>query len=466
MPSKPTERSIASQLVLLFTPAAGLILLGGLAVLYWIVVQHTLAEDNAALADKLSSVVNDLREMGGPAALAEEMRESRGRTKTHFASRLLDANGATIAETPGLATVVPPSAFLQIDPAARRPRDVRTHGRLFSLATTAADVNGRHYTIQIAQDRSEDDRFRRRFGLLTMIVLAAGLAASAVAATTVTRRGLRPLHEITRAIERVDPAHLRERVAARDWPRELQPLAAAFDAMLARLEASFTRLSQFSSDLAHELRTPLTNMLGEAQVALTRSRTPEEYRDVLESHIVECERLKSIVENLLFVARAENAERIAQRERFDARAAVEDLVSYYSAAAEERQISLTCEGQAQIDADRMLFHRALANLIDNSLQFTAKGGRIRVTVASADRTTQLRVEDNGSGIPPEHLLHVFDRFYRVDSARSSTGTGLGLAIVKSIAELHGGLASVESTPGGGTTVRLTFPGTPAKIPNL
>src|SRR5205814_8536456 len=150
-----------------------------------------------------------------------------------------------------------------------------------------------------------------------------GRAASAVIAVTLTRRGLRPLGEMTQAVERIGPAHLNEPLAPARWPRELQPLAVAFDNMLGRLEDSYRRLSQFSADLAHELRTPVANLLGEAQVTLSRTRGPEEYRQVIESNVAECERLSGIIDNLLFLARAEGAKEQINRSRFNARTAAE-----------------------------------------------------------------------------------------------------------------------------------------------
>jgi two-component system heavy metal sensor histidine kinase CusS len=227
--------------------------------------------------------------------------------------------------------------------------------------------------------------------------------------------------------------------------------------MLERLEDSFTRLSQFSADLAHELRTPIANLLGEAEVALTRPRTPEEYRAVIESSVSECERLSGLVDNLLFLARAEAADRHIKPEMFDGRTAVEKIVAMYEPIAEEQGVRLTSGGGGEIYADPMLFSRALNNLLENALRFTPAGGSISISIDAESTASRLSVQDTGSGIPAEHLPRVFDRFYRVDSARSSRGSGLGLALVKSIVQLHGGTAKIESETDRGTRVTLTFP---------
>jgi two-component system heavy metal sensor histidine kinase CusS len=242
-----------------------------------------------------------------------------------------------------------------------------------------------------------------------------------------------------------------------DWPRELQPLAVAFDDMLKRLDDSFTRLSQFSADLAHELRTPIANMMGEAQVALTRDRTADEYREIIESTIDECERLSRIVDNLLFVARVDAAREPVARKRFDARAAVEKIAAFYQTIADDHHVTITCSGEGQIHADPDLFERALGNLLDNALRFTPENGSIQIALSERDADFEVAVTDDGCGIAAEHLPRVFDRFYRAESSRGSDGAGLGLALVKSIMDLHGGSATIQSQVGGGTTVKLTFP---------
>src|SRR5262249_21273720 len=241
------------------------------------------------------------------------------------------------------------------------------------------------------------------------------------------------------------------------WPRELQPLAIAFDQMLNRLDDSFTRLSQFSADLAHELRTPIANMLGEAQVALTRDRNAAEYREIIESTVAECERLSRIVDNLLFVARVDAAREPIARKQFDARAAVEKIAEFYQTAADDHHVAITCSGNGQIYADPDLFERALGNLLENALRFTPEHGSIHIALSKHNNAFEVAVNDTGSGIAPEHLPRVFDRFYRAESSRGSDGAGLGLALVKSIVDLHGGSATIKSELGRGTTVKLTFP---------
>ncbi|MGH8165440.1 MAG: heavy metal sensor histidine kinase, partial [Rhodanobacteraceae bacterium] len=335
-----------------------------------------------------------------------------------------------------------------------RPHDYEQGGRLFSLVSTTTEANGAGYTLQVAQDRTVDEQFEKRFGLLVAAVIVGGIFASAAIAVTVTRRGLQPLATMTRSLRRVSPDRLHERVPPNEWPRELQPVAIAFDEMLDRLENSFTRLSQFSADLAHELRTPLANIRGEAEVALNRPRSPHEYEAVIESSIAECERLASIIDNLLFLARAEGAEKQVQAKCFDARAAIEKIASYFEAMAEEHHLQIACVGAGDVFADPLLFSRAVSNLLENAVRVTPDGGRILISLDAGPNGAQIVVQDEGCGVAAEHIPRIFDRFYRVEASRSSEGTGLGLALVKSIAQLHGGTIKVQSEVGRGTTMTL------------
>jgi two-component system heavy metal sensor histidine kinase CusS len=460
MSSRRTEPlSIAAKLVLLFTLTATLLLSCGLGLFYWIVVRHAFAEDNAVLADKISSLSADFKG-GGPGTFDEEVRTRRAGEHVTYWIRLLDSEGRTITETPGMGRLIPPDVFPSAQESAssvRNPKDYRTGGKLFSLVAVNEKSGGQTYTIQVAQDRSSDEQLERRFGILLGVLLAGSILASAIIAITVTKHGLRPLAEMRRSLERIGPAHLNERVAPAGWPRELQPLATTFDAMLARLEDSFKRLSQFSADLAHELRTPIANIMGEGQVALTRERTPSEYREVIESTVAECERLSGIVDNLLFVARVDAARESIERKRFDARAAVEKIATFYRTLAEDRNVAIHCTGDGEICADPVLFERAVSNLVDNALRFTPQNGSIQITLAEHATDFEVAVRDNGCGIAPEHLPRVFDRFYRAEPSRGADGAGLGLALVKSIVELHGGSATIQSEMGRGTTVTLSFP---------
>jgi two-component system heavy metal sensor histidine kinase CusS len=451
-------RSISTQLVLLFTVASTVLLGCALGGLYWLVVRHAFAEDNAVLADRIRALRSELREPDGLKAVEQEVTSPRSGKPAIYWIRILDPSSTILIETPGMREILPVTAFASPnDRKSLNPSDHRVANRLFSLISSEQLLADGTYVIQVAQDRTEDQRFRRVFGLLLLITLVIGTVAFAAIAVLVSRAGLRPLLEMTDTVGRIGPGQLSKRLGHHNWPREIQPLASAFDDMLARLEESFVRLSQFSANLAHELRTPVANLLGEAQVALSRERAPQEYREIIESNVTECERLSGIIDNLLFVARAEAADGDIQRTKFNASNAVAKIIALYETVAEEHGIKIHCQGTAEVHADPMLFERAVNNVVENAVRYTPPGGTIQISITSTSASCQIEVTDTGCGIANEHQAHVFDRFYRADQSRHSIGTGLGLSIVKSIMTLHAGAVVIASKPEKGTTVTLSFP---------
>jgi len=287
------------------------------------------------------------------------------------------------------------------------------------------------------------------------------LLLSALIGYQIARRGIRPVEEIAATVRRIRSSTLNQRVETRGLPSELSTLALTFNETLDGLEDAFARLARFSSDIAHELRTPINNIRGEVEVALGKARAPEEYREVLESSLEECLRLSRIIDSLLFLARAEHPETQIRREPLDIGKELNALREFYEGAASEIGVSLDLSASPDLTVplDRTLFQRAVGNLIENALAHTSSGGHIRLKSAVTGGTLFVSVTDDGCGIPAEHLPRVFDRFHRVDAARSRNdgGSGLGLAIVKSVVTLHGGDALIQSAPGEGTCVTLCIP---------
>lgn len=439
--------------------------------LYWALENNLVREDRQFLADKIHVLRVILKaHADNPAFLDQEVRWEGGEVQTslrqsHY-SRILDRSGTSLLETPGMAAVLPSAAFPSSLPLAQSAglerhwssRDGRTY---LLMAATASVGEGRDVQriVQVALDVSHEERLIADYRRKLIVVLALGILMSVGIGAWVARRGMRPLQSIARTAERITVSHLHERLHPESWPRELVVLAQALDRMLARLEDSFSRLEQFSADLAHELRTPINNLMGEAEVALSRHRTPEEYRQALESSLEEYQRLARMIESLLFLARAEGSQDTIERVRLDARSELEAVRDFHEAVAEEQGVTIVCEGEASLDADALLLRRALSNLLANALRYTPRGGRIVLAARGGNESVELSVRDTGCGIAPPHLPKVFDRFYRADSSRAhyADGTGLGLAIVKSIMDLHGGSASLHSEPGVGTTVTLAFP---------
>jgi two-component system heavy metal sensor histidine kinase CusS len=220
--------------------------------------------------------------------------------------------------------------------------------------------------------------------------------------------------------------------------------------MLGRLQDSFRRLSEFSSDLAHELRTPIASLMTQTQVALSRTRSAEEYREVLYSNAEEYERLARMISDMLFLAKSDHGLIVPRSKPIELSTEVRELFEFYDALADDRKVSLAAEGEGAVDGDPLMIRRAISNLLANAINHTPPGGAINVRIALADdRAVRLSVENTGDGIAPEHLSRIFDRFYRVDPSRqrSTDGAGLGLAITKSIVTAHKGTVEAHSAHG-------------------
>jgi two-component system heavy metal sensor histidine kinase CusS len=259
---------------------------------------------------------------------------------------------------------------------------------------------------------------------------------------------------------------LGERLPPQSVPPELIDLATAFNDMLARLEGSFGRLSDFSSDLAHELRTPVSNLMTQTQVALSQARSAEQYREVLYSNLEEYERLARMIADMLFLAKADNGLIVPSSEPVDLAAEVRDLFGFYEAFAEDHGVGLVLAGAGILRGDRLMIRRALSNLLSNAIRHTPRGGSVQVRIDRRESgEIELCVENPGEDIGPEHLPRLFDRFYRVDPSRhkaSSDGAGLGLAITKSIVEAHKGTIRIASA-NGLTRCCIAFPAAGAEL---
>jgi two-component system, OmpR family, heavy metal sensor histidine kinase CusS len=465
----PGVWSITGRLTMLYTVSAGGLLILSAVFLYWVLASNLTREGHQFLADKMHVLRGILRDHPHDRdALEEEVQlEVAAYQYIKYYVRVLEQGGSTLLETPGMTDALPATVFPAPTGARESPEDGTSWraqgGRAYHLIAAWAEVGPAGETqrlVQLGLDVSRQAALLATYRRTLALVLSMGMVVAAGAGIVVARRGMRPLAEITHAAQHITATQLHARIGPVRWPTELTALAATFDEMLTRLEHSFTRLAQFSVDLAHELRTPINNLMGEAEVALARTRTPDEYQQLLGSSLEEYGKLSRMIDSLLFLARAESPETHLERIRLDARQELEALREFYEAMAEEYEVKVRCEGQAWVHADPILFRRAVSNLLSNALHYTPYGGTVTLSVTTAqDHTTLVRVCDTGVGIAPEHLPKIFDRFYRVDPARSQRhpGMGLGLAIVKSILELHGGMVTVQSVPYQGTTITLSFP---------
>lgn len=458
--------SIAGRLTRHFFFATALLLALSAAYLYFGLRRSLEQQDRALVASKIKVLRALLRETDeGPAALRSEIEHEAGEVSSlHYYLRVIDASGTVLVETSGMGELLPPPVFPEakagVDIVA--PREVAGRGFLLGAARASADAKVPVLRVmQVALDVSHNEEILAayRVDLALMFCIGSGLAA--VLGVAIARAGLRPLSRIAQTTHQITASRLHQRVSATRWPAELIALAGEFDGMLDRLEDSFRRLNQFTGDMAHALRNPINNLRGEAEVALARARTPEEYQQALASSLEEYERLSRMIDGLLFIARADDATAAVDTRRFDVRAEMEAVREFYDALAAEKGVTVTCEGEATLVADSMLVRRAISNLLANALKHTPAAGTVSLTVRSfVTGEVKIVVADTGVGIPPDHVGRVFERFYQVDKTRDhpAKGAGLGLAIVQSIMRLHHGTAAIESTPGRGTRATLRFPG--------
>jgi two-component system heavy metal sensor histidine kinase CusS len=283
------------------------------------------------------------------------------------------------------------------------------------------------------------------------LAITAGIMLTVILGWIAARRGLAPVRVMTHVAQGISASHLDERLTKETIPTELVDLANAFNDMLIRLEDSFRRLSDFSSDLAHEIRTPISNLMTQTQVALSRERSAEEYREVLFSNLEEYERLARMVADMLFLAKADNGLIIPNSEAVDLATEVHALFGFYDAVAEEQHVNLVLVGAGTVQGDRLMLRRAFSNLLSNALRHSPHHAAVKVTIKpdSNLETVQFDLENQGEDIPQERLPRLFDRFYRADSSRHKTsdGAGLGLAITKSIVKAHKGTIRVFSANG-------------------
>jgi len=301
------------------------------------------------------------------------------------------------------------------------------------------------------------------FGVTVLL----GALASGGFGVWIARRIVSGPRQLAAAANRISARPMSERLSVARTPTELVDSTLAFNRMLDRLEAAFKRLSEFSSDLAHDLRTPINNLLGEAQVALAKPRSAAEYRAVLESAVEDYERISRLIENMLFLARADDPHAATNRRWIDLQPVLERGRGYFEMLAEERGVTLQIDMQGaepawqQAWADELLFIRALGNLVSNALRYAPRGSTVVVSTLPHDGgACTLEVSNDGPPIAPAFQQRIFERSFRIDESRagSAAGSGLGLAIVKSIMDLHGGTASVISGAGRRTMFRLWFPG--------
>ncbi len=351
-------------------------------------------------------------------------------------------------------------AIIKQGPKARAIRlKIDSEGIPYVMRSGVIVDEKRHqYYMSIARAVGDNTKLLKEFTCRYEVIVSVAIVIAGLFGWVLARRALAPVDSVARAAEHITHFNLNTQIPDRGAGDELDRLIEAFNHMMERLNFSFTQIRQFSTDASHELRTPLTIIRGQLEVALFTAKTPEQYRDAMVNALEDVERLSNIVRALLMLSQAESGQLVLKKAELDLSEAVRDFVEEYQIPAEAQgvELSATLPPHCWINADRIQIDRLLSNLVSNAIKYTPAGGRVEVEL-SGETEVKLVVSDNGVGISPGHLPHIFDRFYRVPSADPEKGLGLGLSFVAWIVRAHEGTIDVQSELNKGTRFTVTLP---------
>lgn len=333
------------------------------------------------------------------------------------------------------------------------------HGEPYRIRSGRWTDKNQVFYMAVGKSLGEDERILGRFTRDYFLILPLVILVCGVLGWYVAGRALEPLNSVSRTAQLITSSNLTTQIPARGAGDELDHLIETFNGMMERLHRSFEQIRQFSTDVSHELRTPLTVVRGQLEVALFTAKSPDQYREAMENALEDVERLSSIVRTLLLLSQSETGQLVLQKSEIDLAEAVRDVADQFQIPAEGEGVRLLAEtpDHFPVQADRIQIDRLLSNLLSNAIKYTPAGGEVRVRLSAEPGQATLIVEDSGVGIAPEHLPHIFDRFYRVPSADPHKGLGLGLSFVAWIVKAHGGSFHVESQPGQGTRFTISLP---------
>lgn len=433
--------SLSSRLALLFAACTAVVSLFAGVLFSRGSEAHFIELDQQLLEGKLIGLRRALQDLNAEQAqsrLADELSR-----QADLALRIKDSDGvrwydssiripAQLPEQPGLSTL----------------SDADNDYRVLNAPLYPDRANSPQLTLLL--DITHHQHFLQRMQRLIWLTVGLSALATALLGAWAARRALRPLRRMGAIAGSVSARSLNARLPEEQMPAELAELAHSINAMLGRLDDAFQRLSAFSADIAHELRTPLSNLLTHTQVTLTRERSLEDYREALHSNLEELQWMAQLVNDMLYLAKADHGLLAPHREPLQLAEEVDVLLDFFAPLAEDANVRLNREGESRIEGDRNMLRRALSNLLDNALRFTPVDGEVRIRIVDEVQGVSVSVENSGEGIAADLLPRLFDRFYRADPARqegSSEHAGLGLAITRSIIRAHGGQIHCESADG-------------------
>lgn len=420
---------------------------------------HFKALDRQAMTEKLESIRQIMDGKAGSADSSEVVLQLQALLGAHqeLSASITTKDGKTIFATPNAVehppsySGVPGEDMWEWTAGDHMYRGMRAQVRLVNEAEPL--------TAWLSLDITSHLHFVETLRWWLVIGLTISALVSAALGWLVARSGLKPVAQVTQVAASMSAGSLKERIPMDAVPRELESLVSSFNAMLARLEESFVRLSNFSADIAHELRTPISNLRTHTEVILAKKRAPEIYEENLYSNLEDLNRLSSIIDGMLFLAKSDNGLVLPAKEKIELRSVVEKLFEYYQLLADDTGVKLQLSGHGAVYGDGTMLDRMISNLLSNALRYTPPDSAISVRIDPNGDMISLSVQNPGEEIAAEHWPRLFDRFYRADPARREGATnnaGLGLAIVKSLVDVHGGTVGCASGAGH-TTFTISLP---------
>jgi len=439
----------------------------------WLILRHNLYD---IVDDSLESQMEDLgsflqaqKKDATAAKLQEEVNETYA----------IEHSGDYLQLHLETGDLIYRASFLEAHPSLLMPPDQINRpkfrsryaaGKHFRFTFQKMQANGHTYTVEMgvpADDAVETLNLFRSY----LLMFAPGLLlVAAVVGYWMSRRALAPVDALVQTARAIGGANLNSRLQKLETGDELQRLSDTLNEMLDRIEIAFLRVTQFTADASHELRTPVSLIRTEAELALRRSRSEAEYKESLRHILLEAERTTTLIEQLLALARADSGRETLHMQPVDLRQTLGSVSDAWRQVATIRDLQFSAsidDPDAFVMGDEAMLRRLTDILLDNAFKYTPSPGAVRLGLEQKDESAVITVQDSGVGIAPEDQSKIFERFYRVDKARSRAqgGTGLGLAIAQWIVTQHRGTIAVESRPGEGSTFRVDLPKIAAPVQN-
>lgn len=384
-----------------------------------------------------------------------------------FYYRILNAEGKVIVASKGTPSIKTPFDETILKKARRKK--VTTYTTLlpdqqypYRLQSTPVSIGPRLiYIVQIATHLKSMQKTLENFRINILLAILITLFLGSLGGWFLSRRGLSPIRVIIDATNRITATNLKQRLPVPHSGDEIDHLVNTINHMIARLEASFKKITQFSADVSHELRSPLCSLKGETEVTLSQERSIEEYRNVLAKNLETFDSLNNTIEDLLLLSKADSGDVPLDLTTIRLDNLLSNLYDLFKVLADQKNIAFTTSlmERLEIKGDKTKLQQLFSNLIDNAIKYTPAGGKINLSLKNQPNQIEVIVKDSGIGIPENALPHICDRFYRVDKSRSKAtgGTGLGLSICKWIVQAHQGEIKAASTPGKGSVFTIILP---------